>query len=157
MPIGAVAGRRDVMSVFDSRGRKPDVAQGGTFTANPLTMIAGLTALRLLDREAIARINALGDRLRAGIVAKAAACGVPVQVTGLGSFFRIHLTDAPITGYRSAFPSDETKHRVATLHRTLLEQGFLVTPNVSGTLSTPMTDADIDTFVQAVGEILPTL
>jgi len=157
MPIGAVAGRRDVMSVFDSRGRKPDVAQGGTFTANPLTMIAGLTALRLLDRAAITRINALGDRLRAGIVAKAAACGVPVQVTGLGSFFRIHLTDAPITGYRSAFPSDETKRRVATLHRTLLDQGFLVTPNVSGTLSTPMTDSDIDSFVQAVGEILPTL
>lgn len=157
MPIGAVAGRRDVMDVFDSRGRKPDVAHGGTFTANPLTMAAGLTALRLLDKPAIERLNQLGERLRTGITAQAQACGLPAQVTGVGSFFRVHLTATPVTNYRSSYPSERAKQQITKLHRTLLENGFLVTPNVSGVISTPMTETDIDAFVTTVGHILPTL
>lgn len=34
-PVGAVAGRADVMGVFDPRGGKPIVPHAGTFNANP--------------------------------------------------------------------------------------------------------------------------
>ena len=36
----------------------------GTFSANPITMTAGLTAMKLFDRDEVERLNALGDRTR---------------------------------------------------------------------------------------------
>ena len=49
-----VGGRREVMEHFDPR--RPDaVAHGGTFSANPVTVRAGLAALELLTPEAIQR------------------------------------------------------------------------------------------------------
>src|SRR4029453_19163581 len=51
-PVGAVGGKAEVMAVFDHRREKPRVPQGGTFTANPVTMTAGLAAMKLLTREA---------------------------------------------------------------------------------------------------------
>ena len=47
-PVGAVAGRADVMAVFDPTGGKPAAPHGGTFNANPVTMAAGLAGMRLL-------------------------------------------------------------------------------------------------------------
>src|SRR3546814_8653273 len=41
LPIGAIAGRREIMAVFDPSKGKPAVAHAGTFTANPLSMVAG--------------------------------------------------------------------------------------------------------------------
>lgn len=67
LPIGAVGGRRDLMSLIDPALGTPKVSHGGTFSANPVSMRAGLTALRLLDAKAIEHINALGDRLRRGL------------------------------------------------------------------------------------------
>lgn len=66
LPIGALGGRAELMEVFDPR-RADAVGHGGTFSANPVSMGAGLAALTALDGEAIARIDALGDRLRAGL------------------------------------------------------------------------------------------
>src|SRR3546814_11143029 len=44
LPIGAIAGRREIMAVFDPSKGKPAVAHAGTFTANPLSMVAGAAA-----------------------------------------------------------------------------------------------------------------
>lgn len=63
LPIGAFGGRRALMEMFDPRLPHP-LEQGGTFTANPLVMRAGLTALQLLTKSEIERINRLGDMLR---------------------------------------------------------------------------------------------
>jgi glutamate-1-semialdehyde 2,1-aminomutase len=49
-PVGAVAGRADVMSVFDpTRGGPPAAPHGGTFNANPVTMAAGVATLNQSD------------------------------------------------------------------------------------------------------------
>jgi glutamate-1-semialdehyde 2,1-aminomutase len=65
-PVGAVGGRPALMEVFDPR-RADAVAHGGTFSANPVSMRAGLAALRSLPAAEIERINALGERLREGL------------------------------------------------------------------------------------------
>ncbi|MCC7273028.1 MAG: aspartate aminotransferase family protein [Alphaproteobacteria bacterium] len=152
LPIGAVAGKRAVMDMFDVRPGKAPVPHGGTFTANPVTMAAGLASLEQLDRAAYDRLNALGERLRGRIAAAIAASGVPAQVTGMGSLFRVHPHARPIADYRSCYPSDAEKALLARLHPWLLEAGFLVTPNISGALSTPMTEADVDALAEALGE-----
>ena len=65
LPVGAFGGRTDVMALYAPPGQL--MVQSGTFNANPLTMVAGLTALKLLTAEEITRINQLGARLATGL------------------------------------------------------------------------------------------
>ena len=77
-PVGAVAGRADVMAVFDpTRGGPPAAPHGGTFNANPVTMAAGLAAMRLLTREVYGRLDDLGAKLRAASTIASGRPGFP--------------------------------------------------------------------------------
>src|SRR3546814_20301899 len=60
LPIGAIAGRREIMAVFDPSKGKPAVAHAGTFTANPLSMVAGAAAMAALTPEAFDRLAEIG-------------------------------------------------------------------------------------------------
>src|SRR3546814_10961889 len=60
LPIGAIAGRREIMAVFDPSKGKPAVAHAGTFTANPLSMVAVAAAMAALQPEAFDRLASLG-------------------------------------------------------------------------------------------------
>ncbi len=145
-PIGAVAGTPEAMAVFDASSGRPEVPHGGTFSANPITMAAGLASLRLLDAAAYTHLDALGEVLRARVRAAIAAAGVLAQVTGMGSLFRLHLHDRPIRTYRDAYPTGDEAARQSALFGYLLAHGILTTPNVSGALSTPMTEAEVEEF-----------
>jgi len=56
-PIGAVGGRREFMRVLGDPSEGGTVANLGTFSANPISITAGLEAMRLLDEAAIGHIN----------------------------------------------------------------------------------------------------
>lgn len=81
-PVGAVAGRQDVLAVFDPRITTP-VSWGGTFSANPVTMTAGRVALEEYDNTAISDLNNFGDILREKLLSAG------VLVNGYGSLMRI--------------------------------------------------------------------
>jgi glutamate-1-semialdehyde 2,1-aminomutase len=140
------------MAIFDHTKGKPAVAHGGTFSANPLSMTAGLATLRAYDEPAIVRLNGFGQKLRDALNEQFSRRGVPAQATGMGSLFRLHLTRKAITGYRSCFPSSSQKQAVAAMHFTLLERGFLLTPNCSGALSTAMSQGEIEMLGAAIVE-----
>jgi glutamate-1-semialdehyde 2,1-aminomutase len=150
LPIGAIAGGAEVMSVFDVGRGRPPLPHGGTFTANPLTMAAGLASLKLLEPPAYARLDALGVRLRRRVREGIADAAAEAQITGAGSLFRVHLTRRPITGYRSSYPTPAERDGIAKLRDLLRSDGFLVTPNVSGAISTPTTEAEVDAFGDAI-------
>jgi glutamate-1-semialdehyde 2,1-aminomutase len=150
LPVGAVAGPAARMAVFDHTRGPPPVAFGGTFSANPLTMAAGLAALTAYDPPAVDRLGRLGDTLRSRINEGFVAAGVPAQVTGLGSLFRLHLTAAPVHDYRSSYQTPQAKRTLSAIHLDVLAQGILLTPNCSGALSTPMAAAEISQVASAV-------
>jgi len=152
LPVGAVAGPVARMAVFDHTKGAPAVAHGGTFSANPLTMVAGRVTLDYYDEAAVGRLNRLGDTLRARIGAGFAAAGIPAQMTGYGSLFRLHLTTAPIIDYRSSYPDAVAKKALPAIHLAMLDRGILLTPNCSGSLSTPMGAAEIDLIAGALVE-----
>ena len=66
-PVGGVAGRADVMDLMNPKGDNYVFPYSGTFSANPISMTAGHIAMRDFDREAVNRLNKLGDRARQGI------------------------------------------------------------------------------------------
>jgi glutamate-1-semialdehyde 2,1-aminomutase len=95
LTVGAFGGRAEIMDRFDPS--RPDAfPHGGTFNNNVLAMAAGHAALsRILTPEASERLNALGDRLRDGINARAEQHGLPVVATGLGSILGLHFHRGP--------------------------------------------------------------
>ncbi len=99
------------MAVFDHTRGTPAVSHGGTFSANPLTMVAGRVTLEAFGKAAVERLNRLGDTLRTRIQAGFDAAGIAAQMTGYGSLFRLHLTKAPITDYRSSYPMLSQRRR----------------------------------------------
>lgn len=129
-PVGAVGGRAEVLASFNPLAFNPlaggEVSWGGTFSANPMTMAAGLHALQRYTPEAVAELNARGDALRrrlndAGIAAN-----------GDGSLIRLMLSDPAAQWW------------------ALYRAGVLAGTNGLLALSTAMTDRHIDTVYEAV-------
>ncbi|MFZ1153964.1 MAG: aminotransferase class III-fold pyridoxal phosphate-dependent enzyme [Solirubrobacteraceae bacterium] len=123
-PVGAVGGRTAFMEVFDPR--RPDaVAHGGTFSANPVTMRAGLQALQAFGLTDIQRIDALGDRLREGLRERG------WLVSGKGSLLQIGSQDSTALWWR------------------LYEAGVLIAGNGLMCISTPMDEQTIERVLGA--------
>jgi glutamate-1-semialdehyde 2,1-aminomutase len=147
-PVGAVGGRADVMAVFDPTSGPPAVPHGGTFNANPVTMAAGLAAMRLLDRAAFERLGEFGAKLRDGLGACFKDAGIPGAVTGVGSLFKVHPSDRTVADYRSSRADGAEAARLDRIVRFLLDHGVLLSPTGLGCLSTPMADAEIEGFLE---------
>ena len=148
LAVGAFGGRRDIMELYDpSGGKGPTVSHAGTFNANPLTMLAGLTTLEQLTPEVYRDLAELTEELRQGIRGICAELEVPVQVTGLGSLFGIHFTDRPVSNYRDiAGGNAELRDR---MFLGLLNDGVLTASNLVGSLSTAITFREVASFLEA--------
>lgn len=153
-PVGAIGGHKEVMAVFDPSSGKPALPHGGTFSANPVTMRAGLAAMELLDETAFARLDAIGEAVRAGIDQAFRRRGVPGGTVGRGSLLKIHFADRPIRDYRSAYLTEPETRRQAVFNRGLLNRGVLAAGYGLMALSTPMIDADVDAIIAAVSGAL---
>ena len=153
-PVGAVAGHKEFMAVFDPRSGKPALPHGGTFSANPVTMRAGLAAMELLDEAAFARLDAIGEAVRSGIDEAFRRTGVPGRAVGLGSLLKIHFADRPIRDYRSAYMTEQEAQRQAVFNRGLLNRGVLAAGYGLMALSMPMSDADVDAIIAAASDAL---
>ncbi|TQK30625.1 aminotransferase class III-fold pyridoxal phosphate-dependent enzyme [Arthrobacter sp. SLBN-53] len=124
-PVGAVGGRAEVLKSFSPLD-DGSVAWGGTFSANPVTMAAGMAALRRFDACEVAELNARGDELRRRLSATGLA------VNGRGSLLRLLVEDVQRTWWR------------------LYEAGVLAGTNGLLALSTAMSDGDIEQIEQGV-------
>jgi glutamate-1-semialdehyde 2,1-aminomutase len=150
LPVGAVGGNGDIMSLLDASAGSPRVISGGTFSGNPLTMVAGLAAMDQMTPETYAHLDRIGARLRDESNALFKKMGEKVQLTGDGSLFRILMTDDSITDYRSSIRHSASASRAARLHLNLLDEGIVVGKEGLACLSTPMGDAEVDAFVAAL-------
>jgi glutamate-1-semialdehyde 2,1-aminomutase len=153
LPVGAVGGASNVMSVFTTLRDNglPKVFHGGTFTANPMSMAAGLASMELMTPEAYADLSAKGERLRTGLRAVAKRIGLPLIVNGGGSLTGIAVANQEFDSYRAMIAACGAKHRerMHTFHRAMLNAGILVSPQGLFVGSTPMSNADIDTTLAA--------
>lgn len=147
-PIGAVAGSADAMSVFDPRQGKPLAPHGGTFNANPISMVAGTAAMELMTPDAFDHLNTLGTRARDGVARAFDDAGIDGQVTGEGSLLRIHMTSVPLVDYRSARATDAQSRALATVVDFMHAHGVLMAETGMCALSTAMGEAEIDKFVE---------
>jgi glutamate-1-semialdehyde 2,1-aminomutase len=154
-PVGATGGRAEVMDVFDPGTSGPRILSGGTFSGNPVTMAAGLAAMHAMTEQEFERLETLGRRLRARLDEMLRANGVPGQVTGAASLFRIVLSGRPLRNYRDVDP--EAGARADRLCHALLDAGVVVNTNGLGCLSTPMTEREVEEIAVALDRALHAL
>ena len=124
-PAGAIGGSSEILKSFRPGGGR-SVMWGGTFTANPVTMAAGLTSMQLYDEASVVALNAAGDRLRAQLQ----SAGLPVN--GMGSLLRIQTSD------------------MQSLWWKLYNQGVLAGTNGLLALSTAMSEEHISRIRSAI-------
>jgi glutamate-1-semialdehyde 2,1-aminomutase len=152
LPVAAFGGRADIMDRLDPEREAP-IPHGGTYNGHPLGMAAGLAAMRELTPAAFARLDEQGEWLRGQLAELFADYRVPAQVTGLGSLFNVHLTDAELVDYRSVRRAQSPK----LAHRFLLgmlNHGVLMAPRGLGAICAPMGVDELAAFVSAADAVL---
>ncbi len=144
-PVGALAGRDEVMKVLDPREKKVLFPHSGTFSANPISMTAGLAAMEHFDQEAVQRLNELTRKAIDQLHEAISLAGVPVSITGAGSMFRIHLSSIPPTSYRQAY---QTRHAAELIDEILdylfYRENIIMINTCACMFSTVLTQNEVD-------------
>lgn len=155
LSFGAFGGREDVMDRFDPR-RPGYLPHAGTFNNNVLSMAAGIAGLsQVYTPAAAAALDARGDRLRERLNRLAAERGAALQFTGLGSLMNLHPTRARV---RSVDDLPADGQAVRDLHFFhMLEAGFYTARRGFFALSLPLSDGDLDRYVDAFDRFLDRL
>jgi glutamate-1-semialdehyde 2,1-aminomutase len=143
-PIGAIAGRREIMERMDPMifERPKSSFQGGTFTGNPITLVAGLEVLKILeDGRIIHRLNQRGGKLQEGLQEIFSSSEVKARVNHAGSLFCTHFIDEEVRDVHTVYRADRRK--LLDFHLNLIENGIFFLPTHSGALSTAHSDEEI--------------
>jgi len=125
LPIGAITASREIMENMAPLGK---VYQAGTFNGNPLSMAAGLAALKALeDGSVYEKVNSLGDRMRKGLADITKDIGVESRIYGIASMFQMYLTGMDVVDYQTALKAD--KDTFLKLQQELLKNGVFFPPS----------------------------
>ena len=141
-PIGAVAGHQDVMNVFESQGRRAKLPHGGTFNANPVSMVAGKKAMEMMGQRDFKKLNDLGSAFRKALRDVILRTDIEASVEGQYSIFGIKTDNQKL----SDSSERGKKYESSGLHRYMLNNGYWLTPGLTGVCSTVMDHSDIDPF-----------
>jgi glutamate-1-semialdehyde 2,1-aminomutase len=161
MPIGAVAGRSDILDTSSltgvpSKSRRALVG-GGTFSCHPMAMAAGIRTLEILKEEKekiYTEIARKGDKLREGLKKAFEERGIPVCITGLHSCHMIHFTKGPDLDIRS--PEDVAEktmqERLEEYQYRMRNEGVFMVHG-AGALSIAHGDEDIEAFIDSAKKV----
>lgn len=156
LPVGAFGGSRALMEHMAPVG---NVYQAGTLSGNPLAMAAGLANLTpLADPAVYTRLDALTQRLAAGLRQSFASAGVPVVINAVTGMLTVFFTSAPRVTTLAEAETTDTGLFAAFFHG-MLERGFSLPPSQfeAWMLSTAHTDALVDATIAATAEVAAAL
>jgi glutamate-1-semialdehyde 2,1-aminomutase len=160
LPIGVLCGDKDIMSLADPVARVDKETRcaigGGTFSANPMTMIAGLMTLDFLKRnkqQVYRKIDKLGGMARKGLTNLFADSGIPCQVTGVGSIFSTHFGTTTILNASDVAKSN--RNLLREYHLALMANfGIFFLPTKMAALSFAHKEGDIQKLLDATEKII---
>ena len=113
-PLAAIAGRADMMRLFDKGAVGEDryLFQVGTLSGNPVAAAAGLKSLEILRRPGTyERVFATGRAIMDGASALLAEAGLAGQVIGCPVMFDVIFADGEVSDYRATLRGDAARMR----------------------------------------------
>lgn len=169
MPVSAVAGREDIMSLCSPEAKAEERVkfEGGTFSAHPASMLAGADYIRYLishSSEIYPRIGHLGAKVRREIEEIFAIHGFHVKCTGYGDSIaensslvgvqflhdKIDRIISPEQVWNPEICEIETREKIFKL--AMLEEGFNIFHGY-GSISASHTEKEIQASLDAVERI----
>lgn len=161
-PIGVICGKEEILDFANTKVHKKTERSyigGGTFSANPATMVAGhatLSSIKKKKNSLYSKINKLGESARKDL---AKTFGNKVIVTGKGSLFMTHFVKDGIYEIKNA--SDAAKCDSELLHRYHFEliarDGIFFLPGKLGAISEAHSASDVKSMVSATDRFLEIL
>ena len=152
LPVGAYGGRREVMEQVAPVG---PVYQAGTLSGNPLAMAAGLAQLRVLrEEDPYPALERRTRRLVEGLLANAAARGLPATGGSFGSMWGVFFAAGPVRTFEDAKTSDVEAFR--RFFHALLRRGVFFAPSAfeAGFTSTAHSEQDVEETISRAREAL---
>jgi glutamate-1-semialdehyde 2,1-aminomutase len=159
-PIGALCGREDIFQHINHR-KYPDYSErsfhGGTFTANPVSMVAGITTLNQLNDALYRHLRGLGDQARNGLEDIFERKHVVAAITGMESAFCIHFQKEKPLNAKDAERNDI--HLANSYFNFLLSEGITyVSPRLPHMfISSAHTAKDIEEFLVATESFMDSI
>ena len=154
-PLAALAGKADLLSVYDKQTSDDDhfINRIGTLNGNPIACAAGLATLSEMRKKGTyERINRAGGAVRNAILDICNENGVPVQSCGEDSIFDVYFSEQPVTNYRDTLSADGammTRFNTGLLERGILKGAQKYYP------SAVHTDEDVEKTIEAIREVIP--
>lgn len=124
LPMGAFCGKKEIMELVAPNG---PVYQAGTFSGNPISVQAGLSTLKQLNKDFYTSLNKKGEFLRSNIHDIVDELSLDISPVGLGSMFQIYFNPNDVTNYAEAQESDS--ERFLVYFRQLLKEGVFIPPS----------------------------
>jgi len=146
MPVGAVAGKAEIMSHFAPAG---PVYQAGTLSGNPLAMIAGFTMLKTLkdNPQIYTSLDEKGAYLKQGLREVFTAENIPHQINQVGSMISVFFTETPVVDWDTAATTDVTYF--GKFFHEMLKRGVYLPPSAYETyfISEALTYEHLDEII----------
>jgi len=153
MAIGVICGKKEIMQMADTTGKKKSERSyvgGGTFSANPASMVAGFTTLSELknSKSIYSKINDLGEYTRKEL---SKSFDGKVLVSGKGSLFMTHFIDNGVTEIKTATDVARCNNsKLAKYHfQMIAKNGIFFLPGKLGAISNAHTKSDINQMIKA--------
>ncbi len=150
--IAAYGARDEIMDNISPLGK---IYQASTYSGNPISVAAGLAALKILARnngEIYGQLEASGKKLQECLVDIVDDAGVSAQVNGVSSMFQLFFNDAPVVDYKTAKLSDT--ERFMRYQRGLMAKGVYIAPSQFETcfVSAAHSNEDLNETLMAMEE-----
>ena len=156
MAIGAICGKKEIMKYADTRDKKKSERSyvgGGTFSANPASMVTGHATLhQLKSRKSIySKIDKLGEFARKEIEKTFEG---KVKVTGKGSLFMTHFLKDGINEVTNSTQASQCDSELLQKYhfKMIAHDGIFFLPGKLGAISDTHTKEDIKRIISASEE-----
>jgi glutamate-1-semialdehyde 2,1-aminomutase len=120
LPIGAYCGRKEIMELVSPEG---PVYQAGTFSGNPISMVAGLKTLKILKEN-----PKIYDELdKKGKILEENIKNLPITINRFGSMMTIFFKEGPVKNYNDVLKCD--KEKFSKFFWKMVEKGIYIPPS----------------------------
>src|SRR4030042_739132 len=155
-PLAAFGGKREIMHNVSPVGK---VYQAGTFSGNPVSVTAGYTILKVLNKkknQIYPNLERNTVELKKALTDLSSTYKLPAQVYSIASLYQIFFTNQQVTDYACA------KHSAPAIFTAyfheLLKQGVFIPPSQYETcfVSAAHTQEDLKFTINAFDKALAT-
>ncbi len=153
MALAAVAGRAEIFELL----RTNTVVGAGTFNAAPLSMTAGLTTLRMLERDNGAAYRHI-DEMQAHFMAEFGRLGRrhghELLVQGVRGVFCVHFSALPVAYSARDLAAHADRDKAGRLRLALIEEGVYAGRGDRYFVSAGLTPADLEDGLSRIDRAL---